>query len=83
MIIINHNKSVLNLILHWKIIAGMSIRIYSIDWLKHKRSVPKSLKMDEDVDDDDDGIYLTAACWTVDDQRKAIKIWAELCRHTI
>ena len=63
----NHNKRILNFILHGKSNAGKSIKKYTVlTEGKHNGHWHIGKDVDGD-DDDDDGVYLTAACYTVGD----------------
>jgi hypothetical protein len=58
----NHNRWILNLITHGRIVAGGQEKIYGTDWGKHNGPLPKILK-----DVDDDCVYLTTACYNIED----------------
>jgi hypothetical protein len=58
----NHNKRILNLILHGKINAGKTIKNI-IYWLRETQRV--AAQMLKDLDDDDE-VYLATASYTIE-----------------
>ena len=60
----NRNKGILNLMMHGKINAGRAIQII-LWWLwETKWLIAQFLK---EIDDDDVGLYLTTACYKMED----------------